>query len=274
MKKAITQCVGGIVLVYLLLMAMMFAFQRNLMYFPRPATPSETIQRVLPEGQVITVETQDGLSLNAYFVPPKNPKRPIVIAFHGNGALAIDLAGNFSGLIEDGYGLLLAEYRGYGGNEGQPTEIGLYQDAEAYLQYLVTHFPDTRKIGYGQSLGSGVAVDLVSRHVDIFSGLILEVPFDSVVNVVGKIYPFIPFKEVIVRDQYLSDRKISSITIPKLFLIAGRDQVVGTDSGMNLYEKAPEPKHIAIFDKAGHMDVFYYGAAKEMKDFIKKEIEK
>ena len=63
-----------------------------------------------------------------------------------------------------GLGVLLLEYRGYGGNPGAPSEAGLYTDAAAALDFLSRQegIPGTRLALYGESLGSGVAVHMAA----------------------------------------------------------------------------------------------------------------
>jgi fermentation-respiration switch protein FrsA (DUF1100 family) len=254
--------------VYLILMVLVFFNQRSLMYFPQPALPENVAKAILPQAQIFKVTTADGTHLKAYFVPPKDASYPIILAFHGNGSLGLYLAPSFSEAIAKGYGVLLAEYRGYSSNEGKPTETGLYQDADAYLTYLNAQYPDTKIIAYGQSLGSGVAVDLVARNPQLFIGLVLEVPFDSALNVSNKYYPYIFFKKWVLRDQYRSNEKIGAITIPKLFLLAGQDEVVGLDSGLNLFDAAKDPKTVRVYDAATHMTVFEHGAQTDLMDFL------
>lgn len=259
--------------VYLVVTALMWMFQRTFMYFPQPAMPQELAQSILPKGKIIKVITTDAHILNAYFVPPKDENHPIILAFYGNGSSGIYLSENFQASLKKGYGVLLAEYRGYNGNEGKPTEDGLYRDAEAYLGYLATHYPDTKIIAYGQSLGSGVAIDLVHRFQDIFTAMILEVPFDSAVNVADKAYPYVAFKKIIMKDKYLSDQKIGAITIPKLFMLAAKDEVVGFDGGMRLYNLAVDKKDIRIYDDATHMTVFDHGGEKDMLEFLEPHVD-
>lgn len=246
----------------------MFFGQRSLMYFPQPALPAEIAKTILPNAQIVNVKTADGTDLNAYFVPPKDVTYPIILAFHGNGSLGLYLAPNFKDAMEVGAGVLLAEYRGYSGNEGKPSESGLYQDADAYLAYLNAHYPDAELFAYGQSLGSGVAVDIVARNPKSFAGLILEAPFDSALNVADKVYPYIFFKKWILRDQYLSNQKIGTISIPKLFLLGGQDEVVGLESGLNLFDAAKDPKIIRVYDDASHMTIFQYSAQNDLIDFL------
>lgn len=268
MKTITLKVILPLIGVYMILMVLMFFYQRSLMYFPQVALPDNIAQALLPKAQIFNVTTTDGIHLKAYFVPPKDEDHPIILAFHGNGSLGLYLSQNFTEAIEKGYGVLLAEYRGYSGNEGTPSEEGLYQDADAYLTYLNAQYPQTQIVAYGQSLGSGVAIDLVARHPQAFIGLILEVPFDSALNVADKYYPYIFFKKWILRDQYLSNEKIGTISIPKLFLLGGQDEVVGLDSGLSLFEVAPNPKLIRVYNDAGHMNVFQYGAKNDLIDFL------
>lgn len=268
MKAIFLKIIFLMIGIYLLLILLVFFCQRSLMYFPQPPLSEETVQALLPKVQMIHVVTADGVSLKAYFMPPQDNHSPIILAFHGNGALGMHLSQNFTEAIGKGYGVLFAEYRGYSGNEGHPTEAGLYQDADAYLAYLKANYPETSIIAYGQSLGSGVAVDLVARNPHSFTGLMLEVPFDSALNVADRIYPYIVFKKWILRDQYLSNEKIESISIPKLFLLAGQDEVVGFDSGIKLFDTAKDPKQIRVYNDATHGTVFQYGAQIDMMDFL------
>lgn len=255
MKKFISGIFLPLLLIYIALIAVIFLSQRSLMYFPQSPIPDEIAKNILPEGEIIRVITEDKLELKAYVSPPQDTTKPIILAFHGNASQALYMAQAFQPFIKEGYGVLFAEYRGYNGNEGSPTEQGLYQDADAYLEYILNRFSKHKIIAYGQSLGSAVAVDIVQRNPQNFSGLILEVPFDSALSVASKAYPFIPFKNFLLKDKYESDKKISNIKIPKLFLVAGQDSVVGKDSGQRLYDLAPSPKTIYINVDSRHNDI-------------------
>lgn len=268
MKTITLKVILPLIGVYVIFMVLMFFYQRSLMYFPQPALPDNIAETILSKAQVINVTTADGVQLKAYFKAPKDDQHPIIVAFHGNGSLGLYLSQNFTDVIDKGYGVLLAEYRGYSGNEGSPTEDGLYKDADAYLAYLKAEYPHTKLVAYGQSLGSGVAVDIVARNPQSFIGLVLEVPFDSALNVADKHYPYIFFKKWILRDQYLSNEKIGTISIPKLFLLSGQDEVVGVEGGFDLFDAAKDPKQIRVYNNATHMTVFQNGAQIDLIDFL------
>src|SRR3974390_3887227 len=67
---------------YVGLLALMFVFQRTLMYFP------DTVRKApreagLPEAQELTLQSADGENLIAWFVPAREGK-PLLIYFQGN----------------------------------------------------------------------------------------------------------------------------------------------------------------------------------------------
>lgn len=78
----------------------------------------------------------------------------------------------------------MLSYRGYGKSEGSPTEKGLRIDSQTLLDFVREHeiLKDTPLVAYGQSIGGAVAIDLVSRNEDSFSGLMVENTFLSVVK--------------------------------------------------------------------------------------------
>ena len=69
----------------------------------------------------------------------------------------------------------------FSGNEGSPTEQGLYKDARAAKYWLnLNNISDQNIIVYGESLGTAVAIDLAKDHK--FAGIILESPFTSMLK--------------------------------------------------------------------------------------------
>ena len=255
MKKFALHTIKIVLIVYITLIAVMFAFQRSILYFPQEKQSAEDIARYAPHADIIKVTTADKIVLEALALPPRNDTAPIILAFHGNASAALWMMAQLHGLTKDGAGLVAAEYRGYSGNGGAVSEQGLYADADAYYAYIRKTYPKNPVVIYGQSLGSGVAVDLAARSPDA-AALILEVPFDSIVNVVGMVYPFVPFPSILVRDQYQSIQKIGQVRVPKLFLIAGQDEVVGEASGLRLYEAADDNKDKYHAAQATHMSVY------------------
>ena len=130
------------ILAYGGVLALMYVFQRSLMYFPdRARTPPAAAG--LPQAEEVVLKSSDGESLIAWYVPPQGSK-PLAIYFHGNGGALNLRADRFRWLTTDGFGLLGLSYRGYGGSSGKPSESGLLLDAMAAYDFAAARFPAGR----------------------------------------------------------------------------------------------------------------------------------
>ena len=197
------------------LLALMYVFQRSLMYFP-DAKRTPPALAGLPQAEEVVLTSSDGEKLIAWHVPPRAGKK-LVIYFQGNAG-GLDLrAERFGRLTADGTGLLALCYRGYGGSTGSPSEAGLIRDALAAYDYAVARHPAARIVLWGESLGTGVAVALAAER-DV-GGVILDAPFSSIADVGAAAYPFAPVRWLI-KDPFHSDRRIARVHAPLLIRTA------------------------------------------------------
>jgi uncharacterized protein len=247
--------VGGVAVLYLK--------QRSLMYFPDTVhtTPADA---GLPEVTEVPLTAADGVHVTAWFAPPQGDK-PVIVYFHGNGGSLRYGAARFRQLIGAGIGLVALEYRGYGGNEGSPSEHGLIADGEAAYAYAAAHYPVSQIVLWGQSLGSGVAVAVAAQKP--VARIILEAPFTSTAAVASLRYWYVPVG-LLMKDQFHSDRRIQKVTAPLLILHGVKDQVVPYAMGERLFELANQPKHIVQFLDAGHDNLDANGALNAVARFL------
>ncbi len=130
---------------------LVWVFQRSLIYFPFREVPSPE-EMELTGVETVSLPTADGLSLTGWFLTtPATAPSGTVIVFNGNAGNRADRAPLAAGLVDAGYHVLLFDYRGYGGNEGAPSETGLLVDARAARANLVGR-PDvdaTRLVNFG-----------------------------------------------------------------------------------------------------------------------------
>ena len=159
-----------------------------------------------------------------------------------------------------GYGVLSFDYRGFGGNAGEPTEEGVYTDAESAYTYLTQnlHVPPTRVILAGRSLGSAVAVELATR-VNV-AGLVLFSPIDSVPLVGARLYPWFPVRHF-ARNQFDNLAKVGRLQSPVVVVYGTTDEMIPIDVARSLYEKVLPPKLMLETD-AGHYDAGFNRGAK------------
>jgi fermentation-respiration switch protein FrsA (DUF1100 family) len=143
-----------IVVVYGGLLALMYVFQRALMYFP-DATHTLPAFAGLPQAEEMTIASDDGETLIAWYVAPRGDKL-IVIYFQGNAGALNLRAERLTWLTAGGTGLLALCYRGYGGSTGKPSEAGLVRDARAAYDFASARYPAERIVLFGESLGAAV----------------------------------------------------------------------------------------------------------------------
>ena len=171
-------------------------------------------------------------------------------------------------MIKLGINILLISWRGFSGNRGYPTEQNLYKDAEAAIKWLnEKKINNNQIILYGESLGSGVAVELGKENN--FNSIILESPFTSIENSAKIYYPYLPVT-LLLKDRYDSINKIKMINTPILIMHGEKDDVVPFSMGKELFEKANSPKQSYFTPDDDHMMEFNSSLLQKIKDFIEK----
>ena len=253
---------------YAALVGGLFVFQRQLLYLPDRTRPELLGLEQLGVRET-ALATEDGLSLLSWYLPPR-PGRPVIAYFHGNGGHIGYRVERLLRFGREGYGVLMPEYRGYGGNPGTPSETGFYADGRAALAFLDREgVAADRLVLYSESLGSGVAVALAVEHE--VAALVLEAPFTSVAEVAQSHFPYVPASRMVV-DRFDSLSRISKVKAPILVLHGERDRIVPVRYGRALLAAAPEPKEGWFAPEAGHEDLARYGSLDAVVAFIDRRL--
>jgi fermentation-respiration switch protein FrsA (DUF1100 family) len=246
----------------------LFLCQRRLLFRPGPNRPE--LRELARLGVCeVSVATQDGLALVSWYRPPP-PGRPVILYFHGNGGHIGYRAERLRRFVDAGLGVLLLEYRGYGGNPGRPCEHGLYADAAAAIAFLERQkVASARVVLWGESLGAAVAVELAAGREP--AAVVLEAPFTSLAAVAQIHYPFVPVA-MMIRDRFDSLSRIGRIKSPLLVMHGGRDRVVPIRFGRALLAAAPPPKEGWFSPRAEHEDLAAFGALEAAIEFIERRV--
>ena len=244
--------------IYVLALAALYIFQRSFLYFPAGTYLTPAAAGADKSFTEITVKTGDGLDLKGWYAPATTKPYTLVF-FHGNADRLETSAGLALPFIGSGYGFLLAEYRGYSGMPGHPTETGLYADARAFIEALhAAGVADKNIVLFAHSLGTGVAVQMAVEYKP--AGIILMSPFMSIAKMAQIRFPIFP-AEFLARDRFENFKKITLVKCPLLEGHGGKDRVVPLSQGQKLFALANEPKEFHLFPEAGHNDLFDYGFA-------------
>lgn len=244
-----------------------YLVQRRLMYLPDPTrVPPASVGLVGVEEQMLA--TPDGEHLVVWRAAAK-PGMPTILYFHGNAGGLASRAERISAFQGEGWGVAMMAYRGYSGSTGTPTEANNVADAKTAYDWLVKSGVDPdRIVVYGESLGSGVAVQLaVARKV---RALILDSPYTSTSDVAVLSYPFLPVR-LLLQDRYESSRYIAQLTAPLLVMHGELDRVIPVRMGRALFAKARGPKRLVIFPDGGHSNLFENGAMAAIRAWLKEQ---
>jgi len=234
----------------LVLLALLWVFQRSLIYFPSDNLPNLAI--VLPDAEEVRFTTQDDLTLSAWLVPTAADANGVtVVVFSGNAGNRGDRLPLAQALTSIGYRVLLTDYRGYGGNPGRPTEEGLLLDARAAVNFLEgrTDVDADRLVYFGESLGAAVAIGLAVDRPP--AALVLRSPFTSLSDVASVHYPFLP-TSLLLWDRFPNVERLQEIDVPVLVVAGSADRVVPIAQSRSVYEAASEPKEMVVIEGADH----------------------
>lgn len=224
---------------YVAIAVLAFVAQRSLL-FPAPPTavsPSSASQVIdLPETVLL-------------FRAPA-PGARVVVHFHGNGEQIAWTEWMADAWQQQGLGFVAVEYPGYGlaKEKGAPSEASIVKAAEAAIGWLegqgVTR---ERLIISGQSVGSGVAVELASRGIG--QKLVLFTPYTSLPDVAARMLPFLPVK-LLMRDRFDSASKAANVKQATLIIHGTSDEVVPFVLGEGLSKLLPNAALVRI--EGGH----------------------
>ena len=269
MRYLKTALIGGVAL-YAMAVTVLWAFQRDLMYFPdaSPRVPPSYYE-MLDGVREVSFTTADGIELVSWYAPAP-PNRPTVVLFHGNGGSLRGERYRLKHLNDAGLGVLLVAYRGYSGNPGTPNEEGLYADARAALDWLdASGIASTSIVLYGVSLGTGVATKMAAERD--FGAVILEAPYTSTVDVAAFRFPIVPVGWL-MHDRFESLARIGAITEPLLVMHGDRDYTIPQRLGRRLFDAANEPKQAFWPQGLGHNDIFDNGGFDTALAFIRRTL--
>ncbi len=245
----------------------LFIFQRKIIYLPsgKIGTPTEYGFSKVKE---LNLKTSDGETINAWHLFPQEEGGETILYFHGNAGHMGDRSEKFRAFLNHGFNVLSVSYRGYGNSGGKPSEEGLYNDARAAAKYLLDNdISFSNIIIFGESLGSGVAVQLATEYKA--KAIVLEAPYISVTQRASELYPVIPVK-LLLKDRFESIKKIKNVKSPLLILHGELDKVIPIKQGRQLLEAANEPKKGIFYPNIGHTDFDSELLAKEVRAFSDK----
>lgn len=225
------------------------------------------------ESEVWTLQSFDGLKLQATYYQPKNPSHNWAILVHGYGRdknFANDYAEEY---LRHGYNVLTPDLRASGTSEGTYLTMGALEsrDIAAWAEKIVGRDPQAKIILHGVSMGAATvlmasaldvknlcavvedcgytsAYEMFTEQLKKIFGL-PEVPIMPIVDVVSK------FKTGVAVSDAAPIRSVPNTKVPTLFIHGTADTLVPFEMMEKLYEVSGAPvKEKYIVEGAGHAD--------------------
>ena len=259
------EAVIGILVIYGSVLLILYIFQRSLMY--HPDENNYFGDKLEVEIEKVKITTSDNIDLLGWFHKKDLKNLKTIVYFHGNAGKLENRIYKLNYFKEMDVNFLIIAWRGFSGNNGKPSEKGLYEDGKSTITWLKNlGLLDEDIIIYGESLGTGIAIELAQNNN--YAGLILETPFTSMIEAAKNFYPYIPV-DLLLKDKYKNDKKILDINIPLLVMHGEADQIVPFWMGKKIYEMANQPKYSYFTKFDDHMMEYDEKLVLALKKFIK-----
>jgi hypothetical protein len=255
LKKFVKIISISVIIFYALAISAMYFMQDTLIFEPNTDIPDPK-QTSLPPLEEKHITTSDGIKLLVWEYIG-SPDKPTILYFQGNAGNLETQARIVNPLMRANYTVIMVEFRGFGGNLGTPSELGLYEDARAGIKYAKSlGLKESQLILYGRSLGTAV-VTKMATEIEA-KGVILQAPFTSIPDVGANQYPFLPV-HYLAKHHFDNLSRIKDIT-ESLFIFHGdADVTVPPFLTKRLFEAANEPKQLVTIQGGGHSNIFLNG---------------
>ncbi len=223
-------------------------------------------------ADIITIESEDGLTLVGHYIPAEKPVRTVILAHGWHGSWCYDFAAQARWLHENGCNLLLIEQRAQGESEGKYVSYGLLEsrDLLCWTDWLLQAHPAEKLYLFGISMGAATVlmaegIPEIRERVD---GILADCGFTSpyeMINFTGKrLYkmPEHPLMDLLNRwakrkvgvdlKEYSTIDAMREATCPVLFVHGLSDTFVPSYMSLLNYEACASDKEILLVRGAGH----------------------
>ena len=208
----------------------------NFLFYPR----KDSGWGVPEYAKLFEIKAQDGTRIGCRFYLC-DPEKPHIVFFHGNGEIAEDYDDIGQVYTKLNLNFMVADYRGYGRSEGEPSVSSMLTDAHDVFTSIRKWMEQESRNGpvwiMGRSLGSASAIELAALYPDMITGLIVESGFSETLPLLNRLG--IDTKSLGIRkDQVFSNaEKIKGVSKPTLIIHAQYDQIIPLSHGEDLFKK-------------------------------------
>ncbi|MBZ0187149.1 MAG: alpha/beta hydrolase [Candidatus Obscuribacterales bacterium] len=222
----------------------------------------------------VSFPSKNGNMLSAWFWTIPDSKGTMLVS-HGNAGNLSHRVHLLAPIMGSGYSVFLYDYQGYGESQGKSDHNSIIEDGLAAYDYLIKEQSLTAKdiVLYGESLGCAVSSAVLQARDA--KAVILQSCFSSAPNASrDKFHWTILYPDFVFPQKNLDNITVYTKPHPPLLLLHGEnDFILPAKYAKEVFEKAIEPKEIAIVKTCGHNDFYIANAAEGiagLQGFLKK----
>lgn len=234
---------------------------------PRPANAT-TPASFGVAYETVRIPRAPDVTLEAWLVPA-NPRRPLVLAFHGYAVSKASLLPVARLLNQLGYDVLLVDFHGSGGSSGSGTSLGFDEarDVAAALTYARKRWPDRGMVLYGSSMGGAAMLRGIAKEGARPDAVIAEATFDTLLHTTRNRFramglPPTPLAELLLFWGGIQNgvdcfamspaRDARSVACPSIVLHAGSDERVRLTEARRLASSFRPPARLHVYPGVPH----------------------
>ena len=262
LRRAVVAVLIVVMIAYVGASGYMYVMQRSFQYAPEGKF-LDLGETLLKTAVVVEIPTSNNEKIRGWYAPPAIAGKPLIVYYKGNAESVSDEHIRYEQFVDDGFGFLAFDYRGFPASPGILNEENVLKDAIAAYAFAQTKgFP---LVIWGRSLGSGPATYVASEREA--EALMLETPFDSALAVAKDRYWFLPV-DWIMQDQYRVDQWLLKVEEPVYVAHGTADKTIGYAHGQRVFELAPNKAEFWTVEGAGHSDLWKAGIWAKAKPFF------
>jgi alpha-beta hydrolase superfamily lysophospholipase len=250
---------------------------------PRP----EHNQKPVTDFQTIMLKSNR--QIECWSIKTANPKGTIIL-FHGFGGEKSAMLDKAEILSQLGYNILLVDFMGSGGSEGNQTTIGYYEAEQVKTSFdYLTQQGEQNIYLFGTSMGAAAIMKAVNDFEINPKGIIIECPFGSMYQTVCARFktmnaPTFPMAGLLVFWGGLQNgfwafghnptEYSKNIHCPTLLLYGAKDEKVSKKEIDEIFTNLDDPKKLVIYPDAGHenyLTKYKTEWTKDLKAFLRAE---
>lgn len=228
----------------------------NLSYLTIPVTPSDAGLSYYETW----VEAEPGVLLRVWYLPARLNRGVVIVAPGAGGSIPCYLFAPRL-LVQQGWSVVMFDYRGFGLSTGHAAIETLDIDLERVLDWTLTAIGPQQVTLMGISLGTIPAVAVAARRPEAVEGLILDSPV-ALGPQIERFQSLLPIRARSILAQLdpdlRSDTRIREIAAPLLVFIHGNDTLTPPETEEVLFANAPEPKEAVRFSGLPHAGGAYF----------------